>query len=107
DHLDPLPLTASAVRSAGDDKHRVGMPGVSPCAISRKLSCAAAILAALMLAACSESAAPEPAADAAPMSARTTALLEAARTEGSVTVYSSLPVHIMTDVANAFRARYG
>jgi iron(III) transport system substrate-binding protein len=81
--------------------------GVSNTAAIGKLFCAAAILAAFALAACSESAAPEPAADAPPMSARTAALLDAARAEGSVTVYSSLPVHIMTDVANAFRARYG
>ena len=63
----------------------------------------------MVLAACSESTAPEApeASDAPPMSERTAQLLEAARAEGSVTVYSSLPVHIMTDVANAFRARYG
>jgi iron(III) transport system substrate-binding protein len=76
---------------------------------TRNLFCAAAIAGALFLGACSESAAPIAAPEPSdqPMSERTAALLEAAREEGSVTVYSSLPVHIMTDVAAAFRARYG
>jgi iron(III) transport system substrate-binding protein len=68
--------------------------------------CAAAILAALALASCGEGPAPE-AADAPPLSAHTAALYAAARAEGSVTVYSSLPVNVMNDVASAFRARYG
>jgi len=41
------------------------------------------------------------------ISERTAQLIEAARNEGSVIVYSSLPVPVMTPVAAAFRQKYG
>ncbi len=59
----------------------------------------------LFVAACSQEAATPQAAE--PVSERVAALIEDAREEGSVTVYSSLPVPIMNDVAAAFREKYG
>jgi iron(III) transport system substrate-binding protein len=70
------------------------------------IACAAICAAAVLLAACSQESAPAAFADGE-MSERTAQLLEAARAEGSVTVYSSLPVPVMTPVAAAFREKYG
>jgi len=70
------------------------------------LSCAAIIVSAVAVVSCSEEAPPSVAA-AGEVSERTARLLEAAREEGSVTVYSSLPVPVMTPLAAAFRQKYG
>lgn len=59
----------------------------------------------LLIAACSQEAAAPQA--TAPVSERVAALIEGAREEGSVTVYSSLPVPIMNDIGAAFREKYG
>jgi iron(III) transport system substrate-binding protein len=70
------------------------------------IRCLAAFVVAAALSACSQEAA-APAADTGPLSERTQALLEGAREEGLVTVYSSLPVPVMNAVAEGFRVRYG
>jgi iron(III) transport system substrate-binding protein len=61
---------------------------------------------AALLAACSGEPAAEQA-NTASLSERESTLLDAARAEGSVTIYSSLPVQAMSEIANAFRERYG
>jgi iron(III) transport system substrate-binding protein len=71
---------------------------------TRIFACAAII--ALAAAACSEDRTPSEVA-AGDVSERTARLIEGAREEGSVTIYSSLPVHVMTPVAAAFREKYG
>ncbi len=72
---------------------------------TRLSTCTALLMLAALVTSCSNETAPSESA-APEMSEHTLRLLEAARQEGSVTVYSSLPVHIMTDVANAFREKY-
>jgi iron(III) transport system substrate-binding protein len=67
---------------------------------------AAIIAFAVTLASCTEEPAPAMVATGE-ISERTAQLIEAAREEGSVTVYSSLPVPVMTPLAAAFREKYG
>ena len=67
---------------------------------------AAIIVLAVVVASCSEERAPSVVATGE-ISERAAQLIEAAREEGSVTVYSSLPVPVMTPVAAAFREKYG
>jgi iron(III) transport system substrate-binding protein len=73
---------------------------------ARLFTYAAIIALAAAAASCSEDTTPSEVA-VGEVSERTARLIEGAREEGSVTVYSSLPVPIMTPVAAAFRAKYG
>ncbi len=67
---------------------------------------AAIIVLGVLTASCSEGTAPSEVV-IGEVSERTARLIEGAREEGSVTIYSSLPVPVMTPVAAAFRERYG
>jgi len=73
---------------------------------ARAFACVALLATGFATASCTQDSAPAELA-AGDYSARELALIEAARIEGSVTVYSSLPVPIMTPVAAAFREKYG
>ncbi len=70
------------------------------------LACAAIFAFGALIASCTQENAPTEFA-IGDFSEREAPLVEAARAEGSVTIYSSLPVHVMTPVAAAFRERYG
>nr|TFG54990.1 MAG: extracellular solute-binding protein [Hyphomicrobiales bacterium] len=72
----------------------------------RLFACSFLFALGAVLAACSQDNAPAEI-TAGEMSERTAQLLESARAEGSVTIYSSLPVPIMTPLAAAFREKYG
>ena len=73
---------------------------------SRAFAWVALLTVGLATASCSQDESPAELA-AGDYSEREVALIEAARAEGSVTVYSSLPVPIMTPVAAAFLEKYG
>ena len=73
---------------------------------TRIFAYAGVIASAIAVASCSE----EPVPSIVPtgeITERTARLIERAREEGSVTVYSSLPVPVMTPLASAFREKYG
>jgi len=72
----------------------------------RVFTCVVLLATSFAAASCSQDTAPAEFV-AGDYSEREVALIEAARAEGSVTIYSSLPVPIMTPVAAAFREKYG
>ncbi|MEE8438108.1 MAG: extracellular solute-binding protein [Micropepsaceae bacterium] len=70
------------------------------------LGYAAIIAAGALMASCTQENTPAEF-EMGEVSERTASLVEAARAEGSVAVYSSLPVPVMSPVAAAFREKYG